>query len=379
MLLDLKTGTKLKEFLEEVLKNRFPGEASKQKVDDSNPVKINIACPVCGDSQKKQNKRRGNIYLESNTYKCYNDGCMAFMGLDKFIAKYCHAYGLMPPDIFVKGGIKTDVKSKKKVSLLRFLVNYSLKEKLLDLDYFTYRFSLTQMTDFNESCMTTDYIKGRYLHETFNFSDCCYHDSRREKIYIFNKDDVSGKILGYSVRSADPNYWGPKYKMMNYSEINRDICKLGMTDSELKEVDALNNMFNILNIDHNREITFTEGQFDSMFIENCVASTGVGKLADALNMIQGEGSRRILMDNDKAGRQESIKMLNQGQYVFLWSKLITDLKLDFPNKVVEIKKITDINALYQFMKSVNLNYNITEFNQTLDKYFSNSMFDILFL
>ena len=138
-------------------------------------------------------------------------------------------------------------------------------------------------------------------------------------------------------------------------------------------------MFNILNIDHNREITFTEGQFDSMFIENCVASTGVGKLADALNMIQGEGSRRILMDNDKAGRQESIKMLNQGQCVFLWSKLITDLKLDYPSKVIEIKKITDINALYQFMKSVNLNYNITEFNQTLDKYFSNSMFDILFL
>jgi len=379
MLLDLKTGTSLKEFLEEVLQNRFPGESSKQRIDDSNPAKINISCPICGDSQKKQTKRRGNIYLESNTYKCYNDGCMAFMGLDKFIAKYCHTYGLMPPDIFVKGGIKANVKSKKKISLLNFLINHSLKDKLLDLDYFTYRFSLTQMTDFNESCMTTDYIKSRYLHETFNFSECCYHDSKREKIYIFNKDDVSGKILGYSVRSADPNYWGPKYKMMNYSEINRDICKLGMTNDELIEIDALNNMFNILNIDHNQPITFTEGQFDSMFINNCMASTGVGKLEDALNMIQGEGSRRILMDNDTAGRKESMKMLNQGKPEFMWSKLIGDLKRDFPNNVIEIKKITDINALYQFMKSINSSYNVKEFNQMLDKYFSNSMFDMLYL
>ena len=61
------------------------------------------------------------------------------------LAKYCHEYNLMPPDIFVKGGMQATVKSRKKLSLLNFLINENLKGKLLDLSYFTYRFSLTQI------------------------------------------------------------------------------------------------------------------------------------------------------------------------------------------------------------------------------------------
>jgi len=379
MNINLETGTSLKGFLEDVLKNRFPDDIVKQKIDDSNSKKINISCPVCGDSEKKKNKKRGNIYLESNTYKCYNDGCMIFMGLDKFIAKFCHTYSLMPPDIFVRNQTRSNVVSRKKNSILGFLVNESLKNKLLDLEYFTYRFSLTKMDDFEEKSQTVDYVKGRCLDESINFSQCCYHDSKRERIYIFNKDDISGKILGLSVRHTDPNYMGPKYKMMNYTEIDREIGKTGMTKEELAEVDSLNNIFNVLNIDFKKTITICEGQFDSMFINNCIASTGVGKTKDTIGMIRGDAKKRILLDNDKAGRQESINLLKTGHETFLWSKLIADLKRDFPNNVTEIKRITDINALYQFMKSTDTNYTVPQFNKMLDGYFSNSMFDIIYL
>lgn len=377
--IDLKTGTTLKSFLKDLLTNRFPNEPIKHHIDDSNPGKINIPCPVCGDSQKKKSKRRGNIYLESNTYKCYNDGCMIFMGLDKFISKYCHAYGLMPPDIFVKNKTGSKVISRKKDSILRFLVNDSLKEKLLDIDFFTYRFSLTRIDDFEEECDTVKYIKGRYLHESFNFSQCCYHDSKRQKIYIFNKDDVSGKILGMSVRHVDPNYPGPKYKMMNYTEIDREVSKLNMSKEELLEIDTLNNIFNVLNIDYKQNITVCEGQFDSMFIRNCIASTGVGKTKEILGMIRGEGKKRILLDNDDAGRKESINLLKAGHEVFMWSLLISDLKKEFSGETKNIKKITDINMLYEFMKNKNSSYRVNEFNKMLDKYFSNSLFDLIYL
>ena len=377
--INLETGTSLKKFLEDVLKNRFPNDSVKQKVDDSNPNKINLSCPVCGDSEKKKNKKRGNIYLESNTYKCYNDGCMIFMGLDKFIAKYCHAYGLMPPDIFVRNQTQSKVITRKKDSILNFLVNESLKNKLLDLDYFTNRFSLTRIDDFNEKSPTVEYIKGRYLHESFNFSECCYHDSKRQKVFIFNKDDISGKILGLSVRHTDPNYTGPKYKMMNYTEIDREITKLGMSKNELVEVDNLNNIFNILNIDYRADITICEGQFDAMFIRNCIASTGVGKTRDTLDMIRGEGKKRVLLDNDNAGRKESIELLKNGHTVFMWSMLISDLKKKYSNHASSIKSITDINKLYEFMKKINLNYSISDFNLMLDRYFSNSLFDLIYL
>jgi hypothetical protein len=377
MTIDLDTNTTLPDFLNEVMLNRFPDDSIKQKIDFSNPKKINLACPVCGDSEKKKSKRRGNIYLESNTYKCYNDGCMVFMELDKFIAKYCHEYSLMPPDIFVKGGMKSQVKSRKKISLLNFLINEDLKNKLLDLEYFTYRFSLNKIGNDSE-CLK--YIKNRKLDQCDSFSKCCYEDSKSKKIFIFNKDNVSDKILGYSVRSIDDNYWGPKYKMMNYSEINREVSKLGMSDDELNEIDSLNNVFNILNIDFKKKITICEGQFDSMFVYNCIASTGVGKINETISMLSNDTNVRILFDNDNAGKNQSIKLLQEGYEVFMWSRLIKDLKNDFPDHLLDIKKITDVNVLYMFLSKLNSSFfGIKEFNKTLDSYFTDSLFDILYL
>tara|TARA_R100001510_G_C7578796_1_gene152553 strand:+ start:59 stop:595 length:537 start_codon:yes stop_codon:yes gene_type:complete len=166
---------------------------------------------------------------------------------------------------------------------------------------------------------------------------------------------------------------------MNYSEINRDISKLGMTKDELNEIDSLNNIFNILNIDFNKKITICEGQFDSMFLNNCIASTGVGKIKETISMLSEEARVRILFDNDKAGKKESLNLLELGHEVFMWSKLVNDLKKDFPKYLIDIKKITDVNMLYVFLSKVNIRFNIKEFNRMLDGYFTNSMFDILYL
>ena len=182
-----------------------------------------------------------------------------------------------------------------------------------------------------------------------------------------------------SVRHVDPNYPGPKYKMMNYTEIDREVSKLNMSKEELLEIDTLNNIFNVLNIDYKQNITVCEGQFDSMFIRNCIASTGVGKTKEILGMIRGEGKKRILLDNDDAGRKESINLLKAGHEVFMWSLLISDLKKEFSGETKNIKKITDINMLYEFIKNKNSSYRVNEFNKMLDKYFSNSLFDLIYL
>tara|TARA_B100000963_G_scaffold334854_1_gene328455 strand:- start:24699 stop:25838 length:1140 start_codon:yes stop_codon:yes gene_type:complete len=379
MIIDLDTNTTLPNFLKDLVSNRFPNDSIKQEIDFSNPKKINLACPICGDSEKKKSKKRGNIYLESKTYKCYNDGCMIFMTLDKFIAKYCQEYSLMPPDMFVKGELEANVKSRKKLSLLNFLINDNLKEKLLDIDYFTHRFSLTRIKKSkNSNCK--GYAKARKLDICNSFLECCYEDSKSEKIFIFNKDDVSNKILGYSVRAIDDNYRGPKYKMMNYSEIDKDISRLFMSKDQLNEIDSLNNIFNILNVDFKKIITICEGQFDSMFLYNGIASTGTGKIKETISMLSEETKFRILFDNDKAGKNQSIKLLQDGYTVFMWSKLIKDLKKDFPHELIDIKKINDVNSLYVFLSSINgPMFNIKEFNSTLNAYFTNSMFDILYL
>lgn len=379
-MIDLETKYSLKEFVQAVLNKTFPDSQVKRHINEDGE-KLNIACPYCRDSDKKKSKKRGNLYLSTNTFKCFNDGCMTYAPLNKFISHYCQKFNLSPPDVFLKGELKETIISKKKSSLLNFLLNKELSDKLIGIEYFTNRFSLTKMDDFSIMGDTTNYIKNeRLLGNNPYFSECCYHDRNMKKIYIFNKDNISNKILGFATRSATEDYYGPKYRIYNYSEIKReDMAKIDMSIIELREIDMLNNYFNVLNLDYSVPISICEGQFDSMFIDNSMASTGVGKIRDVLYMLNDSKEIRILLDNDNAGKSESLKLLKDGHTVFLWSKLTSDLirKYNFHSK--EIKKLTDINKLYIFLKKVDADLSSKSFNSYLNNYFSNSIFDALFI
>ena len=378
-MIDLEIRYSLKQFVQDVLNKTFPNSKIKRHIHEDGD-KLNIACPYCLDSNKKKSKKRGNLYLSTNTYKCFNDGCMTYAPLNKFISHYCQKFNLTPPDVFLRGELKETVISNKKSSLLKFLLNEELCNKLIELDYFTNRFSLTKMDDFTLNCDTINYIKDdRFLNESPLFSDSCYHDSDMKKIYIFNKDNSSNKILGFSVRSATEDYYGPKYRIYNYGEIRREICKIDMEDSEIREVDFLNNYYNILNLSHTSLITICEGQFDSMFIDNCMASTGVGKIKDAVYMLNDSKNIRILLDNDKAGKEESLRLLKNDNVVFLWSKLIHDLMIKYNSQTKAIKGITDINKLFIFLKKMDKTTSFKSFNLYIGDYFSNSIFDALFI
>ena len=45
--------------------------------------RLNFCCPYCGDS-KDAKKKRGNLYVDTLTYKCYNGGCAVFKNLNQF-------------------------------------------------------------------------------------------------------------------------------------------------------------------------------------------------------------------------------------------------------------------------------------------------------
>src|SRR5260221_10900157 len=50
---------------------------------------FNFACPICGDSKKKQSKTRGFLYKRNNSmfFKCHNDGLgMSFGNLLKHVS-----------------------------------------------------------------------------------------------------------------------------------------------------------------------------------------------------------------------------------------------------------------------------------------------------
>src|SRR5574344_1386797 len=66
--------------IEDILKERFPGNKQKQTIKIFKD-RISFAAPCCGDSAKDSLKKRGNLILEGryrNMYKCHNCGtCMS--------------------------------------------------------------------------------------------------------------------------------------------------------------------------------------------------------------------------------------------------------------------------------------------------------------
>ena len=51
-----------------------PKKVIKSFPNDSNPNRLNFACPICLDSAKSDYKKRGNLYLDNLRFKCFNCG-----------------------------------------------------------------------------------------------------------------------------------------------------------------------------------------------------------------------------------------------------------------------------------------------------------------
>ena len=366
-------------FVEDVLKKRFPGDPLRQKINDTDEDKLNFACPYCGDSLTDPNKKRGHLYLSTQTYKCYNDGCSTWVPLEKFISKFALKYTLGVPGVEKKKvEYKPATSIKKKGFLIEFLINREVGKQLLVFSEVVDRFSLIPCKDAEADSPIGIFIEKRKINKLPVFEQSCYYDSRQDKVYIFNLDIKSGKVIGFALRRINDDYPGPKYDIKNYTEFKKNGLVPDLDEDFITQVNSLNNYFNILNINFTQKITITEGQIDSMFVRNCIATTGVTKSKQLLASLVTKENSRIFFDNDRAGKEASIELLMKGYSVFLWNLLITDLRKTYPALTREINtKVKDVNDLFRFMLNHQPSLTFNEFNETLDKYFSDSAFDLL--
>jgi len=379
-MLDFEINRSVDDFCKEVLKKRFPNDPIRQQINNTDRDKLNFACPFCGDSKKDPNKKRGNLYVTTGTYKCYNDGCGVWIPLTKFVAALSRKYDVSPPSINKpKVEFKVASPNKRRGSLIEFLINRQIGAKLLDFSEVARRFSLIPCKDAPMESPIYAYVLSRKINTLPVFEKTCFYDSRENKIYLFNLDLKSNKILGFAVRHIDDSYTGPKYNIKNYAEFKRTGLIRELDDDSIQAIDQVNNYFNILNVSFSEDLTITEGQIDSMFIRNCVAATGVSKSNQLLDNLASLKSTRILFDNDKAGRFKSIELIKKGYRVFMWAHALMELKSKYPKRISSIKRIKDVNDLFIFMSLMNPSITYDEFNQFIDSHFSSSTLDIIFL
>lgn len=377
-MINLLTGYNIHQFIKDVLKKRFPDDRFKQEVYESGD-KINFACPYCGDSKSDSRKKRGNLYPDRGFYKCYNDGCGVKSDIPKFISKFALKYSLGVPEVKAEVQWSPQTSKKKRGSLIELLINKNASDHLLKIEEVVRRFSLTPCSEIDPDTELGIFIKNRDLNTLPAFQRCSYFDSREDKIYLFNLDQRTGKILGFAIRRIGEDIFGPKYLIKNYSELKKNGLVRNVDDDIITDIDSINNYFNVLNVDFSKPILVTEGQIDAMFLNNSIATTGISKSKLLLENLLSKSNTLILFDSDLAGKTQSIELIKKGYRVFLWNKVMADLRKKYNEDYRNVRLIKDVNDLYSFMLKHDTSLTFDLFNEFVLQYFSESPLDLLYV
>lgn len=335
----------------------------------------NFACPVCGDSSTDIRKKRGNLYLSSMNYHCYNCGC--HMGVNSFLRKF--GEGLSDEDRIAVHEIQ---QSSKKFERTRAASQSSMSFRLLD------RVAVPKAIFFKslgiespyKNKFASDYLRSRKI-DIRDWKYFAFNDSTKE-LYILNttKED---RVIGYQVRQLNPSSKKARYMSRSLSRMYDELFRKDVTgilerillqesngDKYIEEEDGMENivanldrlsgMFNIMNVNLSGTLTILEGPIDSLGVPNSIALQGATKTLNGF--FDGMNNVRYLFDNDKVGKEMSIKKLKEHKPVFLW-----DMYLKTIDAGCKVKDVNDLQKKDLL------------FPDKFEKCFSDDEFDVMYI
>jgi hypothetical protein len=299
-----------------------------------------LKCNVCGDG--KSNKKRG-IILKSKVpwmYYCFNEGCS--MPVKVWMKYYFSGYY----NDYIKEMFKIEKLNNKSYS-----DNTAVQEKkdiipydeFQDVKHFKSIFS-SHLPIFETA---RQYCKSRFIPYNVWYKWYVAVDGFFKNRLVIPYYDTENKIYHYQCRD-----------LTEKSEI-RYLSRLVADDDSV---------YNIYNIDRNKPVIYLEGVIDSLFIENAIAGSGMKFGNDKFNGLD----MYYLLDNDKTGKNKSIKLLKEGKQVFLWKKWLRGI-----NFLSDLEK-DDINKIVIKMNTCGVNKLIFSFNE-LKSFFSNRSCDRIYL
>lgn len=315
--------------------------------------RLNFCCPYCGDS-KDPNKKRGNLYTDTLTYKCYNGGCGVFKNLNQFTR-----------DFEIQSMLSSDEISE----IAEISRNSTVRKKIRNsLDYFfaeNYKDILIDREDFKEKLGLTE-VKGTYgekwlLERNHNPDSKFLWDPSRRNLYLLNLSGDETKILGIQIRPIAKKNGGSKYYTYKLSGIYKNLFKVTDPDIILKaeEVDPISSVFGFSTVDLDSMITTFEGPMDAWLCPNSIALCSINNPFpfDVTN-------KRWMLDGDAIGRQKSRDLLEKGEEVFLWGRFIKECDLPERDK-------WDLNDVVNYVRSTGKKI------KRLDNFFSSDKWDII--
>lgn len=345
--------SRIEDIISIVLAKEFPGEHSKQKIYRAGN-RLNFSCPYCGDSRDGR-KKRGNFYLDTLSYKCYNGGCGIFKDLYSILKDY---------------NLIDKVGQDEKTEILDILHSRKNKRKTyygdIDISIFfdeDIKNYLIPRADFMTR-MGLQNVKGSkiepYLTRRNQVPDDKFAwDPKNQRLYLLNLSR-EGNILGLQFRNMQQGGSGSKYYTYKLSGIWERL--LGCKDESFlegcKKIDPISSVFNIGTISFNDTITIFEGPMDSWLWKNSVALCSVeNRFPFEMDNLQ------FWYDWDNAGRAKSSELLSEGATVFNWKKFLNDHQ-------IPTNKKWDLNDLVNFLRSKGLKI------RRFDNYFTEEVLDL---
>jgi hypothetical protein len=345
---------KIESLIRVVLSNTFPGDQPRQIIYKAGS-RLNFSCPYCGDS-KDPKKKRGNFYLDTLAYKCYNGGCSIYKDAVSFFKDYSLINKFTGDE---REEIKNVLESNRQNRVrgtygsidIEYFFDNDISDLLIDREFFIEKMGLQEIIGSN----IYRYIVRREQKPDKKFA----WDPKREKIYIFNLTP-KGKIIGLQVRNMNSTRNNSKYLTYRLSGIYEKLllCEDQDIIQRAKSVDPISHVFGIGNLDFSRDITIFEGPLDSFFWPN---SVGLCSLENKFPF--DVENKKYFYDWDHSGIQKSMDLLSKGNTVFNWGKFLDE------NNISRDKK-WDLNELVVHLRRIGKKV------KRLDYYFTNDVLDL---
>ena len=344
---------KIQGLVHKVLEKEFRGNAAKQIIYQSGN-RLNFSCPYCGDSHDPR-KKRGNFYLDTLAYKCYNGGCGIFKDSITFFKDF-GLYNRLTND--EKDEIKKIIdenRGKRRTIYGNVDVTMFFDTDISDI--------LIKRSDFMIALGLQEIYGSkiqRYIQRRNQRMDSRFAwDPRKEKLFLFNLTPDE-KIIGLQVRNMNSVKGSSKYLTYKLSGIYEKL--LMVKDQEIieraKTVDPISYVFGIGTLDFGAPITIFEGPMDSWMWHN---SVGLCSLENKFPF--DVENIRFWYDWDKSGIDKTIDLLAKGFTVFNWGKFLEE------NDITKNRK-WDLNDLVVHLRTTGKKI------RRFDNYFTNDALDL---
>ena len=325
-------------YIDEQYINRL-GFSLEQFKNQGNDV-YNCRCPICGDSQKSKIKARGYFYISKNgvwRYKCHN--CAVNISVHSLIkTHYNHMYGEYLKDILSENRDDGYKKSHEKSDG----INYDVQKEKHKLTSNLIMSEFVPIDELDDRHIAREYLNGRKIPKQM-YSNLYYIDD-------INK--ISSKLEKYKNKEY---YNGLQGIVIPYFSDDGLLQSVQVRDldknSKLRYitfnlVDDCSHIWNIENIDVNKNVYVFEGAFDAMFCDNAVAVSG-SSISNKLNIIKTKCNKRVIVafDNDYDSNTNIKKLLNKAidnnEYIVLYDEQMNNHK-DINDFALSLEYVDDL-------------------------------------